>query len=238
MLDKVAQSLRSVSGNAFERIVAKILNAFLINEGIVVTRARARALRVLIPDLSNLKAILDYSRIPVKRQCTQGQVEDFPDLDLFALLAPQQPGEKWRLLAILNLKVSFHARATEATFWGLLVRLTSRIPFVVITEDRDIYQQKASELGPSCKEAKRARRLLEAFTDGVYLVKRYKSEKDPSLDRDIRRKKEVIGTQHNIIVFDDPNIPRHTQYCRSVRPLDDLIDDLKRWKMEYMDRGT
>lgn len=184
MLDKEAQSRRAVSGSAFERVVARILNEFLEREGIVVTRAREGALRQLINDWANLQQIMDYSRVPVKRQCTQGQIEDFPDLDLFALIKPQRSGDKWRLLAILNLKVSFHARNTEATFWGLLVRLTSRIPFVVITEDRDIYR-KNSELGVSCEQATRTRRLLEAFTDGIYLVKHYRSENDPLLLEDI-----------------------------------------------------
>ncbi len=103
---------------------------------------------------------------------------------------------------------------------------------MVVTEDRDIYKPKASELGKSCKEATAARRLLESFSDRVYLVKRYKNDKDPRLDADISLKRENVDKGNNSIVFDSLAIPNHTQYCHSVRPIDDLIDDLRYWKVE------
>lgn len=232
ILDAIAQSLRAAGGSAFERIVAKILNEFLSNDDIVVTRAREPALRALIQNESNLRQIMDFTRVPVKRKCDQSQLEDYPDLDLFALIRPRQQRGLWRLLAIINCKVSFHARHTEATFWGLLVRMSSNIPFVVVTEDRDIYKPKASELGPSCQESTVTRRLLESFTDKVYLVKRYEDEDDSRLAADIRRKWQLLNEGKEDIVFDDPSVPNHTKYCYSVRPIDELIDDLRRWKVE------
>ncbi len=232
MLDQVAQSLRAAGGTTFEYIVAKILNHFLISNGIVTTRAREVALRRLIHNRSNICQIMDFTRIPVKRRCDQSQLKDYPDLDLFALIRPELDGQLWRLLAIINCKVSFHARHTEATFWGLLVRLSSNIPFVVVTEDRDIYKPKASELGRSCEESTETRRLLESFSDRVYLIKKYKDVDDPNLSRDIILKEKNLKLDIHTPVFDDPSIPNHTRYCHSVRPLDDLIDDLQHWKVE------
>ncbi|RLC62347.1 MAG: hypothetical protein DRI01_07025 [Chloroflexi bacterium] len=233
MLNQLAQSLRAAGGTAFEYIVAKILNSFLLEDDIVVTRAREASLSRLIHNQSNLYQIMDFTRVPVKRRCDQSQLQDYPDLDLFALVRPSQFGELWRLLAIINCKVSFHARHTEAAFWGLLIRLSSNIPFVVVTEDRDIYTPKASELGRSCEDSTETRRILESFSDRVYLVKRYTNENDPKLDKDISIKQNNLKQGIlSSVVFDDVNIPYHTQYCHSVRPIDDLIDDLRHWKAE------
>lgn len=232
MLDRIAQSLRAAGGTAFEHIVARILNEFLVEDGIVVTRAREPALRKLIRNQSNIQQIMDFTRVPVKRRCDQSQLQDYPDLDLFALIKPDSDDKLWRILAIINCKVSFHARHTEATFWGLLVRLSSNIRFVVVTEDRDIYKPKASELGRSCKESTETRRLLESFSDRLYLVKRYISQRDPQLDNDVMTKIKNLEKGIAEPVFDDASIPYHTQYCHSVRPLDDLINDLRRWKVE------
>jgi hypothetical protein len=232
MLEDVAQSLKAAGGTAFEYIVAKILNSFLIDDDIIVTRAREPSLNKLVLDKSNLHQIMDFTRVPVKRRCDQKQLQDYPDLDLFALIEPTSPGQVWRLLAIINCKVSFHARHTEAAFWGLLVRLSSNIPFVVVTEDRDIYKPKPSELGRSCEESTETRRILESFSDRVYLVKKYASEDDPNLEKDIATKKANLAKSDSSIVFDNTNTPFHTQYCHSVRPLDDLLDDLRHWKIE------
>lgn len=234
MLDHVAQSLRAAGGNAFELAVARILNEFLIADGIVVTRAKENALRALIGDSPDVRRIMEFTRIPVKRRCDQTQLEDYPDLDLFALVQPDTAGHPWRLLAIINCKVSFHARHTEATFWGLLIRLSSNVRFVMVTEDRDIYnvERPRTELGRSCQESTATRRLLEAFSDRIYLVKGYDGPDDPRLDADVHTKIEYLRQGRNEIVFDDVTLPHHTQYCHSVRPLDDLIDDLLRWRPE------
>jgi len=232
MLDKAAQSLRAVKGTAFEHIVANILNTFLIQDDVVVTRAREASLKALINNQSNLRQIMDFTMVPVKRRCDQSQLQDYPDLDLFALIKPSESKGLWRLLAIISCKVSFHARHTEATFWGLLVRLSSNIPFVLVTEDNNIYKGQSSELGRSCAKSTETRRLLESFTDRVYLVKRYSGVNDPKLDKDVKQKMANLKKDIKVPVFDDISIPNHTQYCHSVRPLDDLIEDLRRWKVE------
>jgi len=230
--NQIAQSLKAVEGTTFEYIVAKILNSFLVEDDIVVTRAKEASLSKLIGNKTNLYQIMDFTKIPVKRRCDQNQLQDYPDLDLFALVRPSKFGHVWRLLAIINCKVSFHARHTEAAFWGLLVRLSSNIPFVVVTEDRDIYKPKASELGKSCEESTEARRILESFSDRVYLVKKYKNENDSELEADINLKRKHIKQGDSKPVFDNIDIPFHTKYCHSVRPLDDLIVDLRHWKKE------
>ena len=74
MLDRVAQALRTTRGREFEDIVEKILNNFLLSDGIVVVRARERNLRALIQDQSNWRQVIDFTRIPVKRRCDQRQL--------------------------------------------------------------------------------------------------------------------------------------------------------------------
>ena len=232
MLDRVAQALRTTRGREFEDIVEKILNNFLLSDGIVVVRARERNLRALIQDQSNWRQVIDFTRIPVKRRCDQRQLEDYPDTDLFALIRPSTDQGLWRLLGIINCKVSFHARETESTFWGLVVRLGSHIPYVQVTEDANIYRGGRSELGRSCNESTKVRRLLEAFCDRVYIVKHYNDPDDPLVDQDIENKRDILREGLETPIFDDINIPNHTQYCHSVRPLDDLINDLRRWRIE------
>jgi len=227
--------MRAYGGNTFEKIVARILNEFLINDDIVVARARESALNKLILNQSNLRNLIDFTKIPVKRKCNQSQLQDYPDLDLFALIKPKSEDGVWRLLAIISCKVSFHARHTESTFWGLLIRITSDIPYVVVTEDRDIYKPKASELGVSCAKSTATRRLLESFADGIYLVKKYRDENDPALIQDIAYKRAYLQQNSNKVVFDDPTILNHTQYCHCVRPFDNLIQDLLRWRVEIPD---
>lgn len=232
MLNRDAQSQRSVSGSEFEKVVAKLLNSFTTASGIVVVRARESDLSTLVDSKVNLKDIMDFTKIPVKRRCDQTQLQDYPDLDLFALVKPISKEREWKLLAILSCKVSFHARHTESAFWGLLVRLTSRTPFVMITEDRDIYSPKSSELGVSCQNSTSTRRLLESFTDRIYLVKRYGGVDDPRLGADIKLKRKMLAENNDRIIFDDPTVKYHTKYCHSVRPIDDLFHDLLRWRSD------
>ena len=232
MLDEIAQQLRTSRGRDFEDIVEKILNSFLLNDGIVVVRARESSMRGLITNQSNLRQIIDFTRLPVKRHCDQSQLEDYPDTDLFALVAPDKANNVWRLLAIINCKVSFHARETESCFWGLAVRLSSYIPYVQVTEDANVFRGGNSELGVSCQNSTKTRRLLEAFCDGVYLVKHYANPESPELDSDITSKAQSIGQGKKDVLFDDSSIPKHTQYCHSVKPLDHLITDLRHWRVE------
>jgi hypothetical protein len=236
--DSMAQAKRALVGRKFEQIVMHILNRFLNDAGIVVTTGSRPALAPLIEDEKNINQIISYTRLPVKRRCTQSQLEDYPDSDLFALIKPHYLRNPWRLLAIINCKVDFHSRETEAAFWGLSVRSSSYIKYVCVTEDGDTHSgnKPRSELGVSCEKSTKARRLLESYTDRVYIAKRYSGTGDSLLGRDIeemlRRMDRDQRRTPNAPVFDDPQIPRHTEYCHLVRPFDDLIQDLKRWKVE------
>ncbi len=235
--DADAQSARSRSGRAFEDVVAKILNALLTSEGIYVVRGATDALRECVQDAQAVQAIVDYSRLPVKRPCDQKQLEDYPDSDLYALAYTP---EGWRILALINCKVSLHSRHTMTCFGGLAVRMSTHLKFVFVTEDRDIYKPKASELGASCQASTAGRRLLESFTDGVYITKYYTGLHANQLEGDIvamaSRIEETGGVVHltatDSPVFDDPSIPNHTRYCVAVRPFDDLIPTLARWRRE------
>lgn len=232
MLDRMAQQLRTFRGRDFEDIVEKILNSFLLADNIVVVRAKEPRLKQLINNNSNVRQVIDFTRLPVKRRCDQQQLQDYPDTDLFALIRPETDAGLWRLLAIINCKVSFHARETETTFWALMVRLSSNIRYVQVTEDANIHRGSASELGRSCTHSTKTRRLLEAFCDRIYLVKHYEDPDDPNLERDIVTKNDYLKRGIYTPAFDDDNTRNHTQYCHSVRPLDDLINDLRYWKAE------
>lgn len=114
------------------------------------------------------------------------------------------------------------------TFWGLAIRIGSNIKYVCVTEDKDQYHPKRprSELGKSCKDSTSARRLLESFVDRIYVIKPY-NEKSKELNLDMEKFNSQSEKQ---ICFDTPNYKYHTEYCASVRPFDDLIFDLLRWK--------
>lgn len=236
--DSAAQARRVLGGRNFESVVMYILNAFLKNDGIFVVPGSHKGMSMFVEDEANLRQIISYTRLPVKQRCTQTQLEDYPDSDLFALIRPHYHRNPWRLLAIINCKVNFHARQTEAAFWGLSVRSSSYIKYVCVTEDRDVYNEvrARSELGGSCEQSTKARRLLESYTDRVYISKPYSGVGDPKLGHDTERMLHRLDSDSwrsdPLPVFDDPNQPRHTAYCHLVRPLDDLLLDLKRWEGE------
>ncbi|SRR5579883_2625616 len=138
----IAQSLRAIHGRAFEDVVAHILNRFLVHEQLVVVRGKESILAKAIGDIETAQELVNFTKLPVKRRCTQSQLQDYPDSDLFVLKVASRDSEKYRLMAIINCKVSFHARHTETCFWGAAVRASSYIKYVCVTEDRDIYKLK------------------------------------------------------------------------------------------------
>ncbi len=229
---QIAQRLRTLHGRKFEDIVARILNRFLVTDQLVVIRGSQGTLAKAIGDRDAAAELVNFTRLPVKRRCTQSQIEDYPDSDLFVVVVPTGPADRYRLLAIINCKVSFHARHTETCFWGAAVRASSYIKDVCVTEDRDIYNGKRSELGASCDRPRAVRRLLECFTDRLYVIKRYAGPDDTGLEKDLERKQVIEAAGQDLIAFDDPSPPNHTQYCHLVRPFDDLISDLRYWKRE------
>lgn len=226
----IAQRARALQGRAFEDTVARILNEFVVADQLVVLRGKESVLVRTIGDAAAARELVDFTKLPVKRRCTQSQLEDYPDSDLFVLATPLTTDGRHRLVGIINCKVSFHARHTETCFWGSAVRASSYLRYVCVTEDRDIYAggRGRSELGRSCGTATATRRLLESFTDRVYLAKKYGGPQDIRLEADLRAKLANPAS----VAFDDPTVPQHTEYCHLVRPLDDLIDDLRRWKAE------
>lgn len=238
LTDSAAQARRVLRGKSFESVVMYILNGFLRSGGIFVVPGKKRALSEVIEDSANVDQLVSYTRLPVKRRCSQTQLEDYPDSDLFALIQPHHPSNAWRLLAIINCKVSFHARETEAAFWGMSVRSSSYVKYVCVTEDRNTYQAKGarSELGPSCQQSTKIRRLLESYTDRLYICKHYSGVGDGQLGEDIERKLHTMDRDRwraeTGPCFDNRDGPRHTEYCHLVRPIDELIDDLTRWKAE------
>ncbi len=223
--DSLAQSLRSTEGQRLEYIVEYILNYLLNKHNIYITKGTTDGLKKLINDSNVVKQIIDYNKLPVKRPCDQKQLEDYPDTDLFVLF---KQNDEWKVLGIINCKLSFHSRHTMVTFWGLAIRIGSNIKYVCVTEDKEQYQPKRprSELGKSCKDSTSTRRLLESFVDRIYIIKRY-DKNSKELYIDIEKFKSKSERQ---ICFDTPNYKFHTEYCASVRPFDDLISDLIRWK--------
>lgn len=242
--DSKAQSIRVKAGEKLERVTAYVLNYILNNENIYVLKGSKSGLKDTINDDDIINRIIDFNKLPVKRPCDQRQLEDYPDTDLFVLL---KSGTKWKVLGIINNKVSFHSRHTMVTFWGLSVRIGSNIEYVCVTEDADQYSERKkgeirTELGKNCKESSAARRLLESFTDGVYLIKKYKEVDDPILDKDIDRFMDYYNrledktsyTRERTTFFDNPEYKYHTEYCESVKPFDDLIFEIIRWKKKSL----
>lgn len=224
--DSSAQSLRSTEGQRLENVVEYILNTLLNKNDIYIAEGTTDGLKKLINDNDIVKQIINYNKLPVKRPCDQKQLEDYPDTDLFVLV---KINNEWRVLGVINCKLSFHSRHTMVTFWALAIRIGSNIKYVCVTEDKDQYHPKRprSEMGKSCQSPTAARRLLESFVDRIYIIKPYK-ENSKELMEDIENFKSQKDKKQ--ICFDNPTYKYHTQYCASVRPFDDLIRDLLRWK--------
>lgn len=235
MLDNsAAQSQRSLTGERLEKVCIRILNTFLNTHDIVVLKGGRAALRQFFQSDAIAQQIVDFNKLPVKRPCDQKQLEDYPDTDLFVLYwRPPQ----WRVLGLISCKVSFHSRHTMVTFWGLAVRMSSNIPYVCVTEDADVYgTPKRSELGQSCQNPTAARRLLESFTDGIYIVKPYASDIDHLLENDLNEFSKTFQPAVSRAagpIFDTPQIRGHTQYCESIRPFDDLVQEILSWRRKY-----
>lgn len=233
MLDAEAQALRSSEGRRLEDVVAKILNELLNHFNIYIVRGNSEGLRSIITDQDLIEQIINYNRLPVKRPCDQKQLLDYPDSDLFIMV---NSNNNWRVLGIINCKVSFHSRHTMVTFWGLAIRISSNIKYVLVTEDKDQYKNPnpRSELGRSCVNSTSTRRLLESFVDKIYLIKQYQVDSQQLLD-DINSFRNYINNPNDhLIIFDNPEYEFHTEYCLSVRPFDDLIRDLLRWKKDLV----
>jgi hypothetical protein len=143
---------------------------------------------------------------------------------LGTLLALHRATGAWQVVAVIDTSVSLHSRQTEICFWAQLLR--DRFRFVFVTQDRETYKQQRSELGRSCGEASSGRRMLETYTDGVYLVRPYE---DRDVEGDVRTFCALPKHTEEAPVFDVPGVQGHTEYCSQVHPLDALPPQLMIW---------
>ena len=219
-----------------EAVVARVLNSLLNKQNIFIIKGSEKELRRVLQDDRLARQIMDYSRLPVKSPCNQKQIEDYTDTDLFVLY---KDDHQWRVLGIISCKVSFHARHTEVAFWGLAIRTSSNMRYVCVTEDANVWNGSRSELGVSCELSTAAGRILECYTNRIYMVKKYASAMDPILEACIgafysRFKSTTAKQRQAEPCVDELSSPNHTQYCPHVCPLDELYFDIQRWRAEAL----
>lgn len=235
MEDKNAQSLRSLTGKNLEEVVAYVLNRILNSKDIFAIKGNKKHLHDFFKDEEKVEDILNAIKIPIDRKLNQMQSEELPDADLLVFYWKENT---FQLLAIISCKRSFHSRHVMVTFWSLVFKEShqnSQTKYVVVTEDNDQYhkdeKRRRTELGKSHEQSTATRRILEGFTDKVYIIKPYQSE-TKELEQDLKKYQEKGSKE---VIFDLPNHPNHTEYCNAIRPFDDLIQDLLTWKKEFLE---
>jgi hypothetical protein len=238
------QKLVEETGRKLEDNVRRILNQILNKkdiEAFSVSQIRRWAKKVG----GGYKKLFDYIQVPVKNSCTQEQVMTLPDTDILVVYKQENKVTdtvSFHPLCIVSCKASFHARETETLFWSALTQPT-KIKFVLATEDSDRYndveERRKTELG-TCKDGNKTRRLLECFLDRVYILKKYDKVTD-GIVKDIDtfyhvfEKAEAQGYRGiNSGTFDDYDRKPHAEYCNMVRPFDDLLFDIMKWKFEKL----
>lgn len=192
---------------------------------------------------ASYKKLFDFIQVGVKNSCTQQQVMTLPDTDLLVVYKQEDKTKPlqvtWHPLCIISCKTSFHARETESMFWAGLMK-DSKIKFVVVTEDANRYGKKHNtELG-TCEKGNKIRRLLECFVDRTYIIKKYEKTNNGIL-KDIAKfyhvfEKGEAQAYRNVDsrIFDDYERKPHAEYCKNVRPFDDLLFDVMNWKFEKL----
>jgi hypothetical protein len=192
---------------------------------------------------SSYKKLYDYIQVPIKNSCTQQQVMTLPDTDLLVVYKQEDKTNPinvtWHPLCIISCKASFHARETESLFWSALMQ-NSKIKFVVVTEDANRYGKKHNtELG-KCETATKIRRLLECFVDRTYIIKKYEKVNNGILKNidsfyHVFEKAEAQAYRNvDSKIFDDYERKPHAEYCKNIRPFDDLLIDIMKWKFEKL----
>lgn len=189
------------------------------------------------------KTLYDYIQAPIRNSCTQKVVMTLPDTDLLVVFKQVDKSNPlntiWHPLCIVSCKASFHARETESLFWSEVMR-TTKIKFVVVTEDANRYgKRQNTELG-KCEKATKIRRLLECYVDRTYIIKKYEKVNNGIL-KDIDRFYPVLekaeGQAYRNVesrIFDDYERKPHAEYCKNIRPFDDLLIDIMKWKLEKL----
>lgn len=239
------QRLVEETGRKLEQNVRKILNETLEKEHIKAFTVEEILRYGKVDPI--YKKLLEYIMVPVKNSCKQDQKMTLPDTDILIAYERDDKVAKtrtWYPLCIVSCKASFHSRQTETTFWAILVRQT-KVKFVCVTEDADRYRktkkgkQKNSEL-KTCDKPNKVRILLEGFCDRTYIIKKYSQEGHDLLnDIDVFSGVfEQAASQNfrgvNSKIFDDYESKPHAEYCDNVRPFDDLLFDIMKWKFEKL----
>lgn len=242
--DKRAESDRQrrvgETGRKLEVNVWKILNQILNKKDIEAARV-AQIMRWAKTDRDYQK-FAEYIKVPVKNSCTQEQVMTLPDTDIIVFYKQEDKATgslTLHPLCIVSCKASFHSRETESLFWSALIQPT-KIKYVLVTEDADRYRQKPKTELKTCDKPNKARRLLECFLDRTYIIKKYDKVTD-GIVKDIDKFYQVFARAESQAyrgidsrIFDDYDRKPHAEYCKMVRPFDDLLFDIMLWKFEKL----
>jgi len=244
LADKTAESDRqrlvAEVGRKLEANVRYILNEILNKKGIWAFTV-SDIMRWAKVD-SSFRNLAEYIKVPVKNSCTQQQIMTLPDTDILAVYKQEDKVTKtvvWHPLCIVSCKVSFHGRETESLFWAAMTR-DSKIRFVLVTEDANRYRAKPNTELKTCDTASKPRRLLECFLDRTYIIKKYDKVsngivKDINTFYPVFEKAEAQNYRGiDSKVFDDYERKPHAEYCKLVKPFDDLLFDLMIWKFEKL----
>ena len=154
----IGQSWAAASGSSFQGFVRGRLQDALNASGIRAVSAAQLA--------AYGPAIRSFLTLPARRRCVQASFEAWPDNDIMLLTRSEgtsaPPATAVKVFGILSCKTSFHARETESCFWALATRDTG-VRMGLVTQDR------SRELG-SCQHPTKARMLLEAYFDRVFVT--------------------------------------------------------------------
>ena len=229
------------TGTKLEANVWKILNQIL-NKKDIEAFTVAQIARWAKADGVH-KKLLDYIKVQIKNSCTQDQTMTLPDTDIVVVYKEEDKVKgvikAWHPLCIVSCKASFHARETETLFWAALM-IPSKIKYVLVTEDADRYGKKNQSELKTCGTGNKPRKLLECFLDRTYIIKKYDKIND-GIIKDIDKFYHVFeraeaqayrGIESRI--FDDYERKPHAEYCKNVRPFDDLLFDIMNWKFEKL----
>ncbi len=241
MVESERQRRVQETGSKLEVNVRKILNQILSKKDIEAFSV-SQISRWAKTDGVHRK-LLNYLKVEIKNSCSQDQSLTLPDTDIVVVYKEEDKVnhvvKAWHPLCIVSCKVSFHARETEALFWAQLVR-PQKIKYVLVTEDADRYGQKNQSELKTCETGNKPRKLLECFLDRIYIIKKY-DQVNNGIVTDIDTFYHVFeraeaqgyrGIESRI--FDDYERKPHAEYCKNVRPFDDLLFDIMNWKFEEL----
>jgi hypothetical protein len=235
-IESARQRSVNIKGRKLETNVKQILNTILSSK-------RIRALdcskiRKWARIDSNYKGLAEYIKVSIESPCSKETITYLPDKDIIVFCEQERNaggGVTRHPLCVVSCQTSFHARGTEPLFWSLLTR--SKVRYVLVTEDSDRYGERPkTELG-TCTNGNKIRRLFESFLERAYIIKKYDRVND-GLVKDIDSFCRVFGkdvaTRKGIepIIFDDNKRKPRAGYCTNIRPFDDLLFDIIRWKSE------